>query len=400
MTEYWIWLSLAMHGASIKTDELINKFSNPKNVFENRESIFKGKYPVLESDHKRMMNKELDSAYYIMENAKEQNVKILTPDSPDFPECFREIYGVPLALFVKGDIELLSDPLKATVVGSRRPTEYSVAATYRLTYDLAKAGVTIVSGCAMGIDYVAHRAALNAGGKTIAFLASGIDVDYPTNHNPLKEEILEKGTIVTEYPFGMEADPSHFAPRNRLIAASSLGTIVTQAGERSGALLTANHASEQGKDVYAIPDSIFNSKAIGSLKLVKDGAYLMTSSSDFLMNYIHLFPERMQLDKIPEHTDFLQIKDDLFEKAIKHRYTSTPVSKPLEKEEGTFVPLVENASETAKKIYDFLLNGPADLDSISAELGVDTTIVYSEVTLLELEECIAQKNDMFYIPKM
>ena len=167
------------------------------------------------------------------------------------------------------------------------------------------------------------------------------------------------------------------------------------------ALLTASHAIDQGKDVYAIPDSIFSSNAVGSMKLIKDGAYLITHCYDFIMNYIHRFAERIDLDSITEKTDFLEIKDELLGAAVHHYYRPQP-KKPIYQidKNKEFVPLSDTASDTARKIYNLLIENPMDIDVISANLNIDTTEIYSEITMLELDGCIAQENDVFYIPQI
>ncbi len=398
MTEYWIWLSCALNGANNKTDELLKKYSNPQNIYENRKDLSSCGISFTKTEYNALMNTSLSQAYHIMETSQKEEVKILTPDMSEFPERFLEINAVPLALYVKGKVETLSDNVSAAVVGTRHPTDYALKATYKLSYDLASAGTTIVSGCAHGIDSYAHWAAINAGGKTVAFLASGLNVEYPTGQINLKSKIIENGALVTEYPFDVHAEPNHFRPRNRLMAALTLGTIVVQAPESSGALITAHHAIEQGKDVYVVPDSIFNSKAVGSLTLLKDSAFLMTKANDFLLNYIHRYPEEIDLEKILLHTDYTQQKDVI--NSSMQKKTLKDNSAELGNKRRALAELSDSVTGLPRLIYEELLNGPADVETIAIRLGCDPSQVYSELTALEIEECIGQDENVLYIPEV
>lgn len=394
MTEYWVWLSYAMNGASIKTDELIKYYLTPKNVYENRKDLYKSNFGITKAEYDSLMNTDLSQAYHIMNRSQILGVKILTQDSKEFPKRFFDISAVPIVLYVKGNVDTLSDNVSATVVGTREATQYALKAAYKLSYDLASAGTTIVSGCAHGIDSNAHWAALNSGGKTVAFLSSGLDVDYPYGQDVLKEKIIEKGAIVSEYSFGVRPNPDHFRPRNRLMSALTLGTIVVQAPQRSGAIITANHAIDQGKDVYVVPDSMFNSKAVGSLTLLKDSAFLITKANDFLMNYIHRYPEDIDLEKIVLRSDYEEQKDVISSYMQKNVIKSTQITpkKP--------VPLPEYIDGLARKIYDELLKGPLNVETIAHNLGCSVSEVYAELTTLEIEECLAQENNVLYIPEI
>ncbi len=394
MTEYWVWLSYAMNGASIKTDEMLKYYLTPKNIYENRKELYDKNFGISKFEYNFLMNTDLSKAYDIMEISRISNVKILTPDSQEFPERFLEISAVPIVLYVKGNVEALSDNVMAAVVGTREPTDYALKATYKLSYDLASAGTTIVSGCARGIDSHAHWAALNSGGKTIAFLACGLNVDYPYGQDVLKEKIIENGALVSEYAFDIRPEAKHFYPRNRLMSALTLGTIVVQAPESSGALITAHHAIDQGKDVYVVPDSMFNSKAVGSLALLKDSAFLITKANDFLMNYIHRYPEDIDLEKIVLRSDYDEQKD-----VISSNMQKT-VSKSLQSKKKIPAQLSNSIEGLARKIYEELLKSPANVETIANNLGCSASEIYSEITTLEIEECIAQDNELFYVPEI
>jgi DNA processing protein len=210
-------------------------------------------------------------------------VTLLTWDDPAYPARLRQIRGAPPVLYVKGALTP-EDDLALGVVGTRRATSYGREVTTRLTADLARAGLTIVSGLAKGIDACAHQAALQAGGRTIACLGSGVDVIYPAEHRHLATRIADgdQGALLSEYHLGTTPEAQNFPARNRLISGLALGVLVTEAPQKSGALITADFAAEQGRDVFAVPGSILSPHSVGPNELLKDGAKPVTCADDIL----------------------------------------------------------------------------------------------------------------------
>jgi DNA processing protein len=202
-------------------------------------------------------------------------------DDPDYPALLREIPGAPAALFVDGDPTLLWMP-QVAVVGSRSASEHGLAICRRFARTLASAGFTIISGMADGIDGAAHQATLDADARTIAVLGTGPDLVYPRKHHALARRIAARGALVSEFPPGTAARPEHFPRRNRIISGLALGTLVVEAGLRSGSLITARCASDQGREVFAIPGSINNPLARGCHQLIRDGARLTESAEEIV----------------------------------------------------------------------------------------------------------------------
>jgi DNA processing protein len=194
----------------------------------------------------------------------------------------REIPSPPAVLYARGSIVDQDLKRSIAVVGTRRISPYGRQITRLLAADLAAAGLTIVSGLALGVDGVAHRAALDAGGRTIAVLGTGIDIDYPRQHRGLTEDILESGAIVTEFPPGTEPLGDNFPKRNRIISGLSMATLVTEAPSKSGALITASFANHQGRDVLAVPGDVFSVLSSGCNALIRDGAAMVRNSEDVL----------------------------------------------------------------------------------------------------------------------
>jgi DNA processing protein len=220
----------------------------------------------------------LDAA---LERAARMGVALLTLDDAGYPALLREIGGAPPLIYVRGQLEALDDWAVA-VVGTRAPTAYGSEAAHTIAGELAAAGVCVVSGLALGVDTVAHEAALAAGGRTVAVLGSGVDLPYPARNRRLAERIMGQGALVSDYPLGTAPAAANFPPRNRLISGLSRATLVVEAGEQSGALITVGFALDQGRDVFAVPGPIFARQSAGCNRLIRSGAGLARGAADIL----------------------------------------------------------------------------------------------------------------------
>lgn len=212
---------------------------------------------------------------------RELGARMIPFGAPDYPESLLSLVDPPPILFARGDLSLLARPAVA-IVGSRRATAQGRRTTERIAAEIADRGVVVVSGLALGIDGAAHRGALAVEGGTIAVLGCGPDLAYPASHRALFGEILQEGLIVTEFPPGEPAQPHNFPRRNRILAGLSAGVVVVEAAERSGALITVDHALDLGVEVFAVPGSVEAPNAAGSNNLIRDGAHLVTGGLDVL----------------------------------------------------------------------------------------------------------------------
>jgi len=209
-------------------------------------------------------------------------------DSEDYPALLREISDPPCCLFAQGDLTLLKDP-KISVVGSRRPSPSGVKLTETISRDLAKLGVLITSGMALGIDSVAHRAALESGAATLAVMGCGLDIVSPTRHRTLFKQIANKGLLLSEYPIGYPASRYTFPQRNRIVSGLAYGVVIVEAAKKSGTLITARLAMEQNREVFVVPGSPLNPQYTGSHRLIKQGAILTSEANDVLLELdVHL----------------------------------------------------------------------------------------------------------------
>jgi DNA processing protein len=219
-----------------------------------------------------------------MERLQATEVGVTTLGEADYPEALRWIPEPPPVLYIWGTLQH-ADSLAVAVVGSRKPSPYGQVAAQRLSAELAQCGFTVVSGLARGVDSLAHREAMQAGGRTIAVLGSGINVVYPPEHRRLYEAIREQGAVVSEFPFDTKPDRWNFPRRNRIISGLTLGTLVIEASDQSGSLHTARHALEQGREVFAVPGRIDAPSSRGTNNLIKRGAKLVEGLDDILEEF-------------------------------------------------------------------------------------------------------------------
>jgi len=251
-----------------------------------------------------------------------------------YPEMFTQIPGPPLALYVNGRVEALHLPALA-IIGSRNPTQGGLRNAHDFAKHLAGQGFAIVSGLAQGIDAAAHQGALDAGGQTVAFLGTGIDRVYPAVNRQLAHTITERGALVSEYPLGAPPERWHFPERNRLISGLGLGTLVVEAARRSGSLITARLAAEQGREVFALPGSIHNALARGCHKLIRQGAKLVETADDILSELRPLVGHMLEIadESVVKESMSPEPDDDYTElrKVLSHDPTSID---DLEKQSG------------------------------------------------------------------
>ena len=252
-----------------------------------------------------------------MEKLECYRVKPLICEDPLYPARLKQIYDYPPVLYVRGSLPAEDEPCLA-IVGTRRPTVYGRQVTEELAADLARSKITIVSGLARGIDSVAHRTALEAGGKTVAVFGSGLDIVYPGENTKLAQAIMEKGALVSEHPLGVKPRAENFPLRNRIMSGLSLGVLVVEAGERSGALITAHQAVEQDREVFAIPGSILSPASQGSNRLIQEGAKLVRNYADIL--------QELNLTIVVQQAEFKEFAPgDEFESAVLRQLASQPI---------------------------------------------------------------------------
>jgi DNA processing protein len=352
---YWLGFNLVTGIGPIRLRALIDFFGDIETAWQAPSSALR----EARLDRRALRNliqarKTLDLDREIRK-IEEAGVHVLTWESQDYPTLLSQLPDAPPVLFVKGEIVAL-DEWSVAMVGTRKASAYGREVAYRLGAELARNGVTVVSGMARGVDGVSHQAALDAGGRTIAVLGSGVDVIYPAEHRKLAERIVAQGALVSDYALGTRPEAMNFPPRNRIISGLSLGTIVVEAGHRSGALITADFALDQGREVFAVPGSILSPNSAGCNRLLRDGAHIVTEICDVL--------EVLRLDNVQE------------------------------KREARMV-LPENATEAA--VYETLSSEPCHLDRVVRASGLPAEVVSSTLVMMELKGMVRQTAPLQYV---
>lgn len=277
---WWLAMKQVPHIGPGRFRVLLERFGSIESAWHASIHELRGALDARSLDELLPLRERLNVAE-LYEKSTRAGVSVFCWQDEEYPALLREIPAPPPILYCRGKLQQ-TDDVAVAIVGTRRATAYGRELTWRIAYDLAQAGVTIVSGLALGVDGVAHRAALEAGGRTIAVLGSGIDVIYPGSHRDLAHRISEQGAVVTDYAPGTKPDRFNFPPRNRIISGLSLGVVVIEAPDRSGALLTVNFAAEQGRDAFAVPGPVGASASEGCLRIIREGATMVRSAEDIL----------------------------------------------------------------------------------------------------------------------
>ena len=296
---YWIWLSLCCYPGSGASDLILEHFGqDPRAVYDADREEFEKIDGLPREVLDRLCCKHSGKAEEIRAYCMRHGIGILTPDNPVFPERLRVIRRRPLLFYYRGTLPDFTHRLYVATVGTRSFSEYGRREGYNIAYDLARAGAVVVSGMAKGIDSVCHRAALDAGGSTVAVLGCGIDRCYPPENRALMEEIAAKGLLLTEYPPFTAPVGSHFPVRNRIISGLSQATFVVEGSQQSGALITARLAEEQGRTVFALPGQVGELESYGTNALIQENALPVTCAMDILEEFAGFFPETLHPDRI------------------------------------------------------------------------------------------------------
>ncbi len=352
---YWLGFNLVRGIGPVRLRMLLDMFGDIQSAWGASEQVLremKLDRRSLENFLKVRQQVNLDEVLSRVERA---GVHVLTWDSPDYPDLLRQIADAPPVLFVRGDITP-ADEWAVALVGTRKATVYGREVARVLASDLAQNRVTVVSGLARGIDSVAHKAALDAGGRTLAVLGSGVDYIYPAEHRKLADAIAQNGALISDYPLGTQPEASNFPARNRIISGLSLGVVVVEADVKSGALITADFALDQSREVFAVPGSILSPASAGCNRLLRDGASIVTEVGDIL--------ETLHLDQLSEKQMAREI-------------------------------LPSNPTEAA--IIDHLSTEPRHLDELARETTLPVAVISSTLVMMELKGMTRQVAPLQYV---
>lgn len=296
---FWIWLAEQLGAASRDFPRLISLYENPYDIFHAEECEIERIEGLSPRTVRVLADKSLEHATRILDACEQLGVGILPYGHEKYPYALRDISDPPIVLYYKGRIPDFGKMLSIGMVGTRRMSEYGLHTAYKLSYELASVGVTVVSGMAAGIDGVCGAGALAAGGFTVAVLGCGVNVTYPRHHQNLKHEIERQGLLLSEYPPGTRPIAHHFPVRNRIISGLSQGTVIVEASMNSGALITAKAAILQGRDVFALPANVGSVGAEGTNNLLQDGVNLVLNTSDVLEPYQYIYANQLHVERLP-----------------------------------------------------------------------------------------------------
>ena len=295
---YWIWLSQGLGVASTAARIVLEKGLDAKALYQMDLTALIQLELLAPRLCKKLKALPLTAAYNVLEDCAQKGYSVITPEDDNYPRQFYALQDPPLVVYAQGNVALLGQMHNLpvlTVVGTRSASEYGSRVAENMSYDLAQAGFIIVSGLALGIDSYAHSGALRAGKRTVAVLGSGLDTDYPPQSAPMRKQTLATGGVVlTELEPSVPVRGAYFPARNRLLAGLSQGVLVVEAPQRSGALLTASHALEQGKEVFAVPSDIYDPNAAGTLGLIRDGAIPAINVLDVAYPYFSHFAAQIR----------------------------------------------------------------------------------------------------------
>ncbi|MBR1811137.1 MAG: DNA-processing protein DprA [Clostridia bacterium] len=400
-SEYWIWLQTAL-GCGASTAELLHYYQTPQAVYDAlcRREIDSFIAPAL---RKRLASVSPSQSYAIQKQCGDNGWQIITPDSAYFPDSFRHLQTMPLALYVAGDPAVLKQEFAVGFVGARQASRYGGRIAEELAYCVAAAGAVVVSGCALGIDSYSHLGALEAHGTTIGFLGTGLGEDYPKGNRGIRTAIPRRGALVSEYPPFTKGSKYTFPVRNRLIAALSLGVVVVEAAEKSGALITAGYAAEYGRDVFAVPGEITDSAFTGCHKLIRDGAKPVFNAADILEEYVYRFgidPQSIRTH-IPQEA-IVRTRKSAPEKQTPpqtlpaRKREEPPVPQAVKREKKTLPAYID---ALGAEIYNHIIeNGGMDADAAAALLHAEIKNVLSSLTMLELVGVVKKSGSGRYEP--
>jgi len=360
----WIALWRVKGIGCVQYKKLLNAFQTPEHTLNASHQQLKQaglKEALIENITAQEISSAEPDIQWLQSSEKHH---IITIEDPRYPQRLKEISVSPPLLYVHGNADLLNDPQLA-IVGSRNPTQGGQNNSYEFAKHLAATGISITSGLALGIDGLAHKGALDANGITIAVIATGIDRVYPARHRALAHRIVEKGAIVSELPIGISPLAKNFPRRNRIISGMSIGTLVVEAALRSGSLISARYASEQGREVFAIPGSIHNPLARGCHQLIRQGAKLIETADHILEELAPQLELTLKEKKQPPSND---------DKNTAENSNPTP-SAPVDADQRLILETMG---------YD-----PISIDQLVIQTGLTPEALSSMLLLLELNGFIA-----------
>lgn len=360
---YEIWLASAL-GAGSDYTTAVAEFGNARGFFEASETEWRMLGIFRPAQLERLSKRDISRASKAAQICKNNSWHIVSQSSEYYPCHLKNITDSPALLYVNGDPECLKAKLTVSVVGARDASHYGKEVAYRLAASLARAGATVISGGALGIDSASHEGAISAGGKTVAVMGCGLGAGYLSENEALRHLVSQNGAVISEYYPLSAPSRGSFPLRNRIISGMSLATVIVEAGERSGSLGTARHAIRQGRDVCAVPGDAISSAYIGSNILIANGAKPVFSAADVLSDYAYMYPELIDLNTL--------------ERTLAPTANAAPVKQRTP----------DNLNQTQSAVYALFGNEPIAYDTLVIKSGLTAPELSAVLTELEIEGVI------------
>lgn len=403
MLQHWIWLTTRRNIGIRGCAALLRLFGTAEKIFE----LQRADYMQTEGFDLRWLDalcdKSLEDAAKILAECDDKEIELLTYADARYPKRLKNIADPPALLYYKGTVPDFDNEAVIGVVGSRRCSAYGLLHAKQFSKLIAASGGIVVSGGARGIDTMALRGALDSNMPVVCVLGCGVDVAYPPENRGLFRDIIRHGCILSEYPPGTKALPGNFPVRNRLISGLSLGVLVVEAAAKSGALITANHALEQGRDVFVIPGNIGVPHCAGSNRLLREGAYMAENGWEILQQYIYLFPDKLidgrkkeAMQKIYQSRFGVALpvySPIVFREEIDKKSVDIPPAKLYSDEKENFSTL----GEDEKTVLFALQATPVHADELIAACGLPAQRVTAALTLLQIKGLAVKRPGNYYL---
>lgn len=360
---YKIWLAQAL-GAGSDYLTAVNEFGSERAFFEASETQWRMLGIFKPSQLERLSKRDIERASRYAQICSNNSWHIVSQCSEYYPPHLKNISNSPALIYVSGDLQCLKSKLTVSIVGARDASRYGKEVAYRLAASLVRAGATVVSGGALGIDSASHEGALAAGGKTVAVMGCGLGSSYLPENESLRSRVSSNGAVISEYLPLTSPTRSSFPMRNRIISGMSLATVIVEAGEKSGSLGTARHAVAQGRDVCAVPGDAISSAYIGSNILIANGAKPVFSAADVLSDYVYTYPELIDLNK------------------LERKLAGAEENEPVKQQAP------DGMSESQRRVYDLFGTDEISFDSLVIQSGLSAAELSVSLTELEIEGLI------------
>ncbi len=389
--KYFLWLTTRRGFQPVDAGRLLDYFGTPEAAYfaEAEEYELLGLPPA---KRQALVDKDLDGAERILESCDRLGIHIMTIQDADYPERLAQIYDPPVVLYWQGRALSVDDRLTVGVVGTRKCTPYGEDLAGRLGLELARREVTLVSGIAEGLDTAALRGALKGGGTVVSVLGGGIDIRYPYQNRWLYEDVAAAGTLVSEYPPGTEHAGFHFPIRNRILSGLSLGVVVVEAPVSSGALISANHALEQNREVFAFPGPVGAAASVGSNRLIQSGAAkLILSAQDILVEFDGIFPRRGEPPEPLSDQELQARLEGAPTPPVKKQKEEKEIDKTPERAYISLSDAPEAFTDDERDILLAIQRRSLTVDDISEETQIPARRVLSALTMLQLRGRVEER---------